>query len=420
VKTEIAYKLRIYPNKKQKTFLNKTFGCCRFLWNHMLAEHNQVYQRLKSDKKALHAHKYKTEKQYKQEYEFLKEPDAKALQNVNRNLFQAFQNFFDSVKGKRPIVGYPRFKSRKNRQSYKTNNINNNVKIDFTRKKLKLPKVEGWVSYRDDRTFDESIKSVALSRTKSGKYHASILIERRTNIQQRTEVEEGKITAFDMSFASFLVSEHKRFENPRFYRRNENRLKRLHKRLSRKQKGSRNRDKARVMLARFYDKITNAKGDWLHKESVKLVREFDVIVLENIHVEGVKQFSKGFAKTVTLDFSWGEFTRMLGYKMQRFGKHLVLVDRFFPSSKTCSSCGYVNGELELSDRQWVCASCGVRHDRDVNAAVNIRLEGIRVLREERNIKIITSCTAGTAGSHASGDRVRPVKAVVDEGRIHAL
>ncbi|MHA1917846.1 MAG: RNA-guided endonuclease TnpB family protein [Candidatus Ranarchaeia archaeon] len=233
-------------------------------------------------------------------------------------------------------------------------------------------------------------------------------------------MEEHQVAAFDMSFSSFIVSESGRGVNHGFYRKNENKLKKLHRKLSRKKQGSSNRGKARVVLARFFDKITNLKDDWLYKEALRLTREYDIVVLEDLCVERMKKFSKGFAKTVSLDFSWSKFTRILSYKMEQRGKFFVLVGRFFPSSKTCSSCGYVNNDLELSNRQWTCSQCGVVHDRDVNAAINIRREGLRILREKQKIKIIKSCTAGTAGSYASGDRVRPKKAVVDEGRIHTL
>ena len=158
----------------------------------MLNEHKKVYQQLKNNKKAMYNYKYKTEQQYKQEYAFLKEPDAKALQNTNRNLFQAFQNFFNGIKGKRQKVGYPKFKSKKNKQSYKTNNIHNNIKIDFARKQLKLPKIMGCFSYRDDRTFVGSIKSVVVSKTKSGKYYAAILIRRKVSIHGKRKWKNTK------------------------------------------------------------------------------------------------------------------------------------------------------------------------------------------------------------------------------------
>jgi len=423
VKIDIAYKFRIYPNKGQEEILNKTFGCCRFLWNQMLSEHNDVYERLRNDKNALHSHTYKTEKQYKQEFDFLKDPDAKALQNVNRNLFQAFQNFYDGIAEKRPRVGYPRFKSKHGKQSYTTNNINDNIKVDFERKKLKLPKIDAWFSYRDDRVFDEKIRKVTVSKTKSGKYFASISFKRETSIKEKTTIQEQNITSFDMSCKEFMVGTcNNRFINPRFYRKQENKLKKLHREFSRKQNGSNNRNKARVKLARFYDGIGNQRNDWQHKLSATLANEHDAIILEDLNIEGMKRFNSGIAKTVTLDFSWGEFTRMLDYKMERRGKHLVKVDRFYPSSKLCSNCGYKHDELNLSDRKWTCPDCGMHHERDENSAKTIGKEGKRILREEKNITIIKSSTVGTTGSHASGDRVRRVNktAVVDEGRIHVL
>jgi putative transposase len=375
---------------------------------------------LKRDEETLRSYQYKTEKQYKQTFPFLKPPDAKALQNVTRNLFTAFQNFFTGLKNQHRKVGYPRFKSKRGKQSYKTNNIHGNIKIDFVRKKLKLPKINAWFTYRDDRVFDEPIKSVTVSKTKSGKYFASLLIVRELHVKPKHIINEEKMAAFDMSFASFLVSEHRKLENPRFYRTHERKLKRLHRQLSRKMKGSRNRTKARIQLARLYDKISNARTDWLHKQSTYMARGHEAVILEDVSVEGLKHFNKGFAKTITLDFSWGEFIRMLAYKIERRGKHLVLVDRFFPSSKTCSKCGHINQDLRLSDRTWTCPECGIQHERDENAAKNLRREGQRILSEERNIIIhYNSSTVGTTGSYASGDQVRPVPttAPIEEGRI---
>lgn len=418
----VVYKFRIYPNAGQEEIVSKTFGCCRFLWNQMLNERNDTYQRLKDDKESLYSYKYKTEKQYKQDFPFLKEVDAKALQNVNRNLFQAFQNFFDGVKGKRPRVGYPSFKSKHGKQSYTTNNINENIKINFKNKMIKLPKIDAWFKYRDDRAFDEKIRKITISKTKSGKYFASISLERESNVESMQEIDESKITALDMSFASFVVSENGRMDNPRFYRKNERKLKRLHRQVSKKQKGSSNRDKARVKLAQLYDRISNARNDWQHKVSRELVNVNDAIILEDLNVEGMKRFNSGFAKTVTVDFSWSKFVHMVGYKAERAGKYLVLVDRFYPSSKTCFACGFVKNDLTLSDRTWECPSCHAIHDRDVNAAKNLKREGKRILLEGMNVEIATNATAGTAGSHASGDRARPVnsRAMIDERRIHAL
>jgi putative transposase len=410
VKINVAYKFRIYPNTEQEIILNQTFGCCRFLWNQMLHERTQVYKRFKADKESLRSYPYKTEKQYKQKFSFLKEPDAKALQNVTRNLFAAFQNFIASLTDQKRQVGYPRFKAKHGKQSYTTNNINDNIKIDFARKKLKLPKIAAWVAYRDDRVFAEPIKSVTVSKTKSGKFFAALLIARELPVTPKATLHEEHMAAFDMSFASFLVSETEKLENPRFYRKQESKLKTLHRQLSRKTKGSRNRAQARLRLARFYDKIGNARTDWLHKQSTTLAGRYETIILENVNLEGIKRFNKGFAKTVTLDFSWGVFTWMLRYKMEWLGKHLIRVDRFFPSTKRCSQCGHIHAELQLAERTWTCPECGTQHERDENAAKNLRKEGMRLLREERNVHFTQAVTAGTAGSHASGDRVRPIGA----------
>ena len=403
----MAYKIRIYPNKEQEICLNNTFGCCRFLWNQMLNERNAVYTRFKEAKASLRSYKYKTEKQYKHSFPFLQAPDAKALQNVTRNLFNAFQNFFIGLTDPTHKVGYPHFKSKRGKQSYITNNINNNIKIDFIQKKLKLPKLAGWVAYRDDRVFNEPIRSVTVSKTKSGKYFVVLLIVRELIVQPKQIIHEKQIAAFDMSFASFLVSEHVKMENPRFYRTQERKLKKFHRQLSRKVKGSRNRNQARIQLARFYDKIGNMRTDWLHKQSTNLAREYEAVILEDVAVEEMKRFSKGFAKTITLDFSWGVFIRMLVYKLVRRGKPIVLVDRFYPSSKMCSNCGDRYDRLKLSDRTWICPICGRQHDRDKNAAKNLKKEGIRILQNERKVQIKQAATAGTAGSYASGDRVRP-------------
>ena len=298
----------------------------------------------------------------------------------------------------------------------------NNIKIDFEQRKLKLPKV-GWIKYRDgNRQFTERIKSVTVSRTKSGKYHASILIEKEIDIEEKTTIQESKIAAFDMSCKEFMVGTIGQFNNPKFYRKNEQKLKKLHREVSRKKKGSKNRNKSRITLAGFYDGIGNARTDWQQKTSTKLANKHDAIIIETLNIDGMKRFNKGIAKTVTLDFSGGEFTRMLEYKTEWRGKHLVKVDRFYPSSKLCSNCGFKNDALTMSDREWTCPGCGIHHERDENAAKNLKKEGKRILREERNVKIMKS-TAGTAESHAFGDRVRLVSktAVVDElGRIHFL
>lgn len=397
-----AYKFRLYPNQDQRIKLDKTFGCCRFLWNQMLHERTDTYRRLKDDKHTLHSHKYRTEKEYKVDYPFLKDVDSKALQSSTRDLLTAFHNFFNGLT-KTQKVGYPKFKSRKKKQSYTTYNINNNIKLNFKIKKIKLPKIKTWITYRDDRIFDQPIKHVTVSKTKSGRYYIAILIEREVEIYPKDSIHISKIQAFDMSSSYFLVSQTFQMENPRFYRKEERKLKRLHRRISRKKKGSINRNKGRIRLARKYDQIYNRKNDWINKITHKLSKEYDAIILEDLNIKGMQQFNKGLSKSVTLDFSWNQFISTLQYKMEQQGKHLIRVDRWFPSSKLCSQCGWKNEELKLSDRLWTCQKCNIIHERDKNSSKNLLKEGLKQLKE-KNIKILS--TVGTTESHACGDDVR--------------
>jgi len=417
MKINRAYKFRLYPNQDQQIMLNKTFGHCRFLWNQMLNERSETYQCLKDDKEQLHNHKFKTEKEYKQIHRFLKEVDSKALQSSTRNLLTALQTFFKGLR-KKQKVGYPRFKSRRNKQSYTTYNINNNVKIDFETKRIKLPKIKTWIKYQDDRIFEEPIKHITISKTKSGKYYISILIEREIDVSPKTMISDDKIQAFDMSFQKFLVSTQKEFKSPKFYRKEEKKLQKLHQKVSRKKKGSNNRNKARIRLARKYEQIYNRKQDWEHKISHDLVKDNDIIILEDLNVESMKKFGKGHAKSVTLDFSWNQFVSILRYKLEQQGKHLILIDRWFPSSKQCSKCGWKNNDLTLSDREWTCQKCEKHHDRDKNASQNLLNEGIKQLK---NLGITITSTVGTTESHAWEDNVRRLlDAVVDEPRIPSL
>ena len=341
---------------------------------------------MKGDSQALHDHRYKTEKEYKEEFEFLKEVDAKALQSEWRHLKSAYTNFFRNLK-KGIKSGFPKFKSKKSRQFYTTYNINDNCKIDFKKRKLKLPKIKGWINYKDNRKFDEEIKHITVSKTRSGKYYASILIEIESDIQPKQEIQEAKIIGFDMSATNFLITKRFKFTNPRFYRAEQNKLRKLHKEVSRRKNGSNNRNRSKNKLARIYEKINNRKKDWTHKITHILSEHFDCVILEDLNIKGMQQFNSGLSKSVSLDFSWHQFVTILKYKMEQKGKHLILVDRFFPSSKLCSNCGYKKDDLKLDDREWTCPQCQTHHHRDINASDNIEEEGKRILRE-KNIKII--------------------------------
>jgi len=390
-----AFNVRIYPNKTQRTQIHKTIGCSRFIYNQMLSERREVYERLRGDKNALKKHTYKTEKQYKIKFPFLKEADSIALQASREHLFEAYQNFFNGLKKGRK-VGFPKFKSKKGKETYTTKQTNGNIKIDFEKRKVKVPKL-GWLRFHDKREFSEKIKHATIKKTKSKKYFVSLTLEAQENVKKLQKVHEKYIIAFDMSANNFLVNNLVKMENPRFYRSEQKKTKKLNRELSRKRKGFKNREKARLKLARHYDKICNRKKDWTHKLTRRLADTFDAIILENLHMKGMQKFNSGLSKSVSLDFSWYQFTSYLKYKMEWLGKHFILVDRFFASSKLCSCCGWKNNNLTLRERVWTCLDCGTTHERDENASINLRDEGIRILQEEKDITIIheDKTTVGT-------------------------
>ncbi len=209
-----------------------------------------------------------------------------------------------------------------------------------------------------------------------------------------------------MSASKFLITKELELSNPRFYRREESKLRKFHKELSRKKKGSNNRKKARIKLAKVYEMINNRKRDWIHKMTHLLSEYFDCVILENLNIKGMQKFNSGVSKSVSLDFSWNQFVTILKYKMEQKGKHLIFIDRFFPSSKLCSKCGFKYNDLELKVREWICPECNAHHDRDVNASLNIRNEGLRLLKEKR-IKIISHNDAAIGTTvNAFGEDVR--------------
>ncbi|TFF98485.1 MAG: transposase [Promethearchaeota archaeon] len=330
--------------------------------------------------------------------------DSKALQTEWRHLGWAYKNFFRGLKNGQDI-GFPKFKSKRDRQSYTTYSINNNCKIDFERKKVKLPKIS-WIKYRDNRVFEQDIRHITVSKTRSGKYYASILIEIEENIKPKQGIDEDKIVAFDMSPSKFLITKELGLSSPHFYRNEETKLKKLHREVSRKTKGSNNRKRAREKLATLYEIIRNRKKDWMHKMTHLLSEHFDCVILEDLNIKGMQTFSSGLSKSVSLDFSWNKFLNLLKYRMEEKGKHVVLIDRYFPSSKVCSNCGYKNDSLTLSDREWICPNCNTHHNRDVNASQNIRKEEIKQLKD-KNITIITHNDSAVGTTvNAFGEDVR--------------
>ena len=364
-----AYKFRIYPNAEQRIMIAKTFGCVRFIYNRMLSDKIKHYEETKQKLK-------NTPAQYKIEFPWLKEVDSLALANAQMNLQTAYNNFFRNSK-----TGFPKFKSKKsNRRSYTTNCVNDNICIEVDY--IKLPKV-GLVKMKQHRRIpsDYRLKSVTVSQIPSGKYYASILFEYENQVQEQTP---QTFIGLDFSMHElYKDSNGNESQYPGYYRQAEKRLTREQRKLSLMQKGSKNRDKQRVKVAKMHEKIANQRKDFLHKQSRQITNAYDCVCVENLDMKAMSQ-SLNFGKSVS-DNGWGMFVMFLKYKLEEAGKRLVKVDKFFASSQICNVCGYKNSETKnLSIRAWDCPECGTHHDRDVNAAINIRNEGMRIIRINQN------------------------------------
>jgi len=379
MKINKAIKIRIYPNKIQRQTFENYFGVCRFVWNSVLGYKIYSYK---------HGLKYSTYDAIKdfteikklEGYGWLQKINSQTIQQEILNLDNAFQRFFKTKKG------FPKFKSkRKDSNSFR---CMQNCKIDFKNKKIKIPKID-WIKFKDKRVFDSKIKSITVSKNKCNQYFASVLIEEEFYINLPKDIQESKIFSADMSCKDFLVSSEMKFENQKFYRKNERRLKIRHRKFSKKKKGSKNFEKSRLVLAKTYLNITNQRTGYQWNLAQGLTQKFDILIFEDLNIEGMKQFNKGISKTVTLDFSFSEFLTNLEWKCFKSNKHFVKVGRFFPSSKLCSSCGQIKDDLKLSERTYIC-DCGLILDRDLNASINIKREGINLLKNSTDVNISES------------------------------
>lgn len=363
-----AYQFRIYPNREQEEMLIKTFGCCRFLYNIMLEDKIREYQETKKMLK-------NTPAKYKKEYPWLKEVDSLALANVQQHLEMAYRNFFRD-----PKIGFPKFKSKhKSRNSYTTNVVNGNITVKDGR--IKLPKLLPIrIKMHREVPKEYKLKSVTISREPSGKYYASLLYEYAVCENQakcKDETKELQILGMDYAMDGMAVfSNGTRCPYPSYYRKAEERLSREQRKLSKCERGSQNYRKQKRKVALCHEKVRNQRKDFQHKLSRKLAEKYDVVAVEDLNMKAMSQ-SLHLGKGI-MDNGYGQFLSMLEYKLDERGKKLIKVDRFYPSSKTCSQCGKVKADLGLSDRIYEC-ECGNRMDRDVNAAINIREEGKRIL-----------------------------------------
>ena len=371
-----AYKIRLYPNAEQQIFFAKSFGCSRFIWNRMLGD---KIDHFKATKTTLN----NTPAQYKKEFEWLKEVDSLALANVQQNLRAAYSKFFKGG------TGFPKFKKKGVRDSYTTNNQKGTVAV--TKNTVKLPKI-GHINAKFPDKINGLIKSATVSRNPSGKYFVSLLVETIINELPKTQSNIG----IDLGLTDFIVlSDGTKVANPKFLSKLQDKLAREQKILAkrravakadqRKLAESRNYQKQKLKVAKIYEKITNSRQDFLHKISFNLVKNHDVIAIEDLNVKGMVKNRK-LAKAIS-DSSWSAFTTMLAYKADWYGKQLVKIDRWFPSSKTCSNCNHLltKAELPLSVRTWNCPTCSQQNDRDINASINILHQGLILAKQSKTV-----------------------------------
>lgn len=356
-----AYKFRLYPTPDQAVLFNKTFGCTRFVWNRLVDNFNSWTPDFTPPKL--------NEKILKDtpEFSFLNEVSAGALQGKRLDFEETKKQYFSKSRKKK--IGKPDFKNKRGRQSYRLSY--QKFALDQESKTIRIEKI-GKVSIMLDREIpgDANYRSVTISKDPSGKYYASILV--KINIEPKPLT--GKMVGIDLGLRDlYILSDGTKVSNPKYYRENQAKLKKAQQHLARKQKGSARRNRQRIKVARIHEEISNKRKDLLHKTSTRLVTDFDVICIEDLNVAGMVK-NRCNSKSIS-DASWSLFTAMLEYKCNWYGKTLVRIDRFYPSSKTCGHCGYKFSGLKQGDESWVCPECGIFHDRDINAAKNILAKG---------------------------------------------
>ena len=362
-----AYKFRLYPTEEQTHLMHKTFGCVRFVYNKMLAERKETYEKFKDDKEALKKQKFPTPAKYKGEFPFLKEVDSLALANAQMNLQTAYKNFFEGN------AEFPKFKNRKANQSYTTNVVNGNIELKDGH--IQLPKLK-LVKIKQHREIPKNyrIKSCTISKTPSGKYYVSVLTEYEQIINP---VKIESVVGLDFAMDGLYVESEQgeKANYPRFYRQSLDKLANEQRILSRKKEGSARWNKQRLVVAKLHEKVVNQRRNYLHHKSKELASTYDAVVIEDLNMKGMAQ-ALHFGKSVH-DNGWGMFTTFLAYKLKEQGKQLVKIDKWFPSTKKCSCCG-AEKPMKLSERIYNCP-CGYTADRDYNSAINIKNEGIRLL-----------------------------------------
>lgn len=403
-----AFKYRLIPDNEQVFKLAQAFGCARFLYNNLLSWWINEYET--AHKEMRYMEHLPLVSFFKKDNSFLKDVDSLVLMNARRNFEHAIKNFLSSKKGQRKDkkVGFPTFKKKGIKDTCQTNNVNNAIRIDYEKGCIKLPKLK-WVKCILHREIPAEGKIVACTMTKGkdNKYHVSVLVDLPERKVSPKTNDNLKVIGIDMSLSQFAVDSDDNVSNDtkakyiRQYRLNEHKLAKLQRKLSRKQKGSKNREKARQRLASYHSYISNCRKDFCHKESLHYARDYDVVVIEDLNMQAMSQ-TLHLGKSVN-DLGWGLFREYLTYKCKDYNTELVIADKWFASSKTCNVCGEKNDMLQLSDREWICPHCGSVIDRDINAARNLR-DYYNKIRYN---------TVGTAEINACGEETPTSKSFFD-------
>ena len=369
-----AIKIQIYPDSVQKEFISKQLGCCRLIYNKLLDYKKTQYEQNKQSISLSQLGKYLTNLKKQDEYSFLNNVYAMCLAQTMQDLLKAYDNFFKLHKG------YPKFKSKKDtKQSCRFTNLIFRGKKKINGNRITLIKQLTNILFKCSRKEEiylnhneKYIHSVTLTKTSTEKYYLSILID--YNIIQKEKLDT--VIGLDLGIKDFIVdSNRNRYENKHFYKNQEKKLKKLQRQLSKKQKGSNNRNKLKIKLAKVHEKISNQRNTYLHQITSKLVNENQIICIEDLNVKGMMSNHK-LAKSIQ-ELSLYEFRRQLEYKCNWYGRRLVIINQFYPSSKTCHNCGYIYKDLKLSEREWICPHCGKLIDRDYNASLNILDNGLK-------------------------------------------
>ena len=373
-----SYKYKLKPNTEQIVLLNKHFGSIRFAYNYFLNERKKEYENNKQSLNYSDNSKTLTELKKQEEYSWLNEINSQSLQSSLKHLDDSYNGFF------KKRTKFPKFKSKHTKNSFKVPQF---VKLENG--KLKIPKFKEPIDLNLSRSFNGIIKQCTISKTPTNEYFVSILVETTHSVIPKT----GKSIGIDLGLKDFIItSDGYKYKNKRYTKTYEKKLKEHQQHLSRKTKGSNRYQKQKLKVATIYKKITNSRLDNLHKVSTELIKKYDLIVMEDLNIKGMIKNHK-LSKHIS-DVSWSKFIDLLTYKAGWGDKKIVKVDRFFPSSKTCNCCGYINQNLKLDMREWTCPSCNTKLDRDLNASINILKEGYKQI------------SSGT-DDYRRGDEIRP-------------